>query len=144
MELSDLPLATMLCKTFFNCGLGAEDDLVMTVGEADVLIGMVRTLLEQCSEPEFAQQVIEEGGDSGADTLQACLTVARALAEQLDGRLQVAAASSQREQTDHTDLEPLPMPKPDETLACGRDAVGVAVSARQQRLSVLTSADNSG
>ena len=62
LELSDLPLASMVCKTFFNCGLGSEEEAVMSIGEADNLIDMIRTLVEQCGEEDFAREVMEEGG----------------------------------------------------------------------------------
>ena len=74
----------MLCKTFFNCGLGNDEEAVMTTGEADMLVDMINMLLEQCAEAEFSREVEAEGGESGTETLRVCMAVARALSEQLE------------------------------------------------------------
>eukprot|EP01047_Picozoa_sp_COSAG01_P044490 COSAG01_NODE_4025_length_5425_cov_242.536050_4_plen_157_part_00 len=145
LELSDLPLASMVCKTFFNCGLGSEEEVVMSIGEADNLIDMIRTLVEQCGEEDFAREVMEEGRSGGSDTLRVCIAVAQALAEQLEGRLQVADSPG-RAPTDHSDLVPLPESHPEHIVPASDSSVGASASgevhaARQQRLARMSSSE---
>lgn len=48
LQLADLPLATLLCKTFFNLSIGSEgdaDSAVMSPGECEMLQEMVRAAL---------------------------------------------------------------------------------------------------
>jgi hypothetical protein len=142
LELSDLPLASMLCKTFFNCGLGSEEEAVMTIGESDILSDMVRMLLDQCAEPEFAREVAADGGDSGVETLRVCMAVARALFDQLQAK--AGLTGSLRPSSDNSDdLVPLPMPNSEdcESLSTARQetAASASAAARASRLHVLRS-----
>ena len=68
--------------------------------------------MEQCSEPEFSTEVVAEGGPDGAESLEVCLAVGRALNERLLASLQETAAPA-RPATDPSDLVELPMPGED-------------------------------